>query len=303
MILPTLRQLQYFVALKEYQSFSAAADACGVSQSTLSAGIKDLENALGIALIDRSARRFALTPFGQETLIEAEKLLSGAEHLVKKAQMHLDPYSGTLRLGVIPTIAPYAIPEILPLLQKKYPKLNIEIYEDISERIVEQLHKGALDMILLAFPYDIGNLDQLSLKKEAFVVACPKGMFKKKSLSLKDLEAHDILLLENGHCLRDHALEACRLSAPDGRKTFGATSLPTLVEMVRHGYGLTLLPEMAVSSVSGYKDIEILPFSSPKPTREIGLAWRRGSPVTAIQKDISVCIKTGLLQIPAFKGK
>jgi LysR family hydrogen peroxide-inducible transcriptional activator len=297
MNLPTLRQLQYFIALSEYKSFGRAATACNITQSTLSAGIKELETIMGVALIDRSTRRFALTPFGRETLKDATRLIDGAESMMQKAQMQTDPFSGTLRLGAIPTIAPYAIPEILPVLQKAHPNLKVEIFEDVSARIVEQIQHGQLDMILLAFPYDIGTLDSCILKKEAFVVACPKGYFKKKTLTLRDLQEENVLLLENGHCLRDHALEACSLAPQEGRKTFGATSLPTLIEMVRHGYGITLLPEMAAKSVSGYKDMDILPFSSPKPTREIGLAWRRGSPVTSIQKDISTLMKTGLLQI------
>ena len=304
MALPKLRQLQYLVALADAKSFSKAADICNVTQSTLSAGIKDLENTLQQVLVDRSSRKVVLTAFGKELEGEARDMLQQAEGIVNRAKTLNDPFRGTLRLGVIPTIAPYALPSVLPLLQKSYPQLNIQIHEDLSARLVEKLENGYLDMILMAFPFDVNGLDYEVLAKESFVVASPRGQLKtSQKFKMDDLENHKVLLLEDGHCLRDHALEACNLSPRKNWQSFSATSLPTLIEMVRHGYGLTLLPEMAIKGGATPKDIDIIPFKTPLPTRQIGLAWRRGSTITAIQKDLSKTIKTGLLQLRPNQGK
>ncbi len=277
--LPTLRQLQYLVSLSDEGSFSTAAQTCNVTQSTLSAGIKELETLLQQNLVDRSRKAVMLTPFGEEVLGKARALIAGAEDIAARAQSLQTPLSGPLRLGVIPTIAPYLLPDILPDIQEKFPDLEPQLHEDLSNRIVEKLHQGTLDLILLALPFDMKDVEEYPLFPENFVLACPKGRFKdRKSVSTGDLQNEELLLLEDGHCLRDHALAACRLQSPGGRKTFSATSLPTLIQMVRHGYGVTLLPEMAADKAALPDDIDLIPFESTAPARQIGLAWRKGSP-------------------------
>ena len=281
-MVPKLRQLQYLIALADNKSFSKAADTCLVTQSTLSAGIRDMEDLLGHDVVDRSTRRVVLTPFGQEILTRARAILKQTEDLATYARSLEDPFSGSLRLGIIPTIAPYVLPSLIPQVNEAHPNLDLQIHEDLTARLVDRLNRGELDMILIAFPYAIKGLSHKILTKEPFVIAAAKGTLKTtKPFAIKDLEHHTVLLLEDGHCLRDHALEACALSPKESWKTFSATSLQTLIEMVKNGYGITLLPEMAVSP-SLTKTLDIIPFKTPKPSRDIGLAWRPGSTVEAI---------------------
>lgn len=283
MNLPSLRQLQYLRALADYGSFSRAAQACHVTQSTLSAGIAALESLLDQSLVDRSQTPVVLTTFGIEAVESANRLIEDASALVDRARHLNAPLSGPLRLGIIPTIAPYLMPSILPRLQKRFPLLELQLHEDLSARLTESLRKGDLDLIFLAFPYDTPGMVQRKLFDEPFYLASPKGQWQKgsrvKTGDLKDLS--NLILLEEGHCLRDHALAACKLQPAQQRRTFSATSLPTLLQMVRHGYGITLVPEMAVNSGLG-ADIDILPFDeTPLPIRTIGMAWRKNSPRTA----------------------
>jgi LysR family hydrogen peroxide-inducible transcriptional activator len=274
--LPSMKQLQYLLALQDHGSFSEAAAACNVTQSTLSGGIATLEDLLRQKLADRSQRRITLTPLGLEIAEKARGIVGSAGDLVARARSLDEPLTGPLRLGIIPTIAPYLLPRILPGLQSRFPKLELQLHEDLSQRLVEQARAGRLDVILLAFPFETPGMDQLTLFEEKFVLARLRGSRRtRKALSIGDLEGETLLLLDEGHCLRDHALAACKLTAPRERRTFSATSLPTLIQMVGHGYGVTLLPEMAADSTLSDK-IEIVPFSNPAPTRRIGLAWRQG---------------------------
>lgn len=276
MNLPSLRQLQYLAALADHRSFSRAAETCHVTQSTLSAGIAALESLLGQPLVDRAQKRTTLTAFGEETLERARDLIAGASAIVERAQHMNAPMSGPLRMGIIPTIAPYMLPRILPGLQKKFPALELQLHEDLSARIVESLQRGALDLILLAFPFDTPGMEQYELFSEPFFLACPKGLWKKAPpVRNEDLRTESLILLEEGHCLRDHALAACKLQPAQQRRTFSATSLPTLIQMVRHGYGITLLPEMAVKHGHLPEDVEFFSFRRPSPQRKIGLAWRQ----------------------------
>lgn len=277
--LPTIRQLQYLSALAEHKTFSKAAEICHVTQSTLSAGIRELETLLNHRLVDRSRRQAILTPLGETVLGHGRIILAEAGEIIASARALSRPLSGPLRLGIIPTIAPYLLPEILPALQKQFPFLSLRLDEDQSARLIEKAKTGALDVLLLAFPYETPGLTQILLFEEPFYVACPKGSWQgHRPARLSDLEGTALLLLEEGHCLRDHALAACRFRAEPVRKTFSATSLATLIQFVQHGYGMTILPEMAAGHGMLPGHIEVIPFAPPVPTRKIGLAFRKNHP-------------------------
>ncbi len=279
MIRPKLRQLEYLIALQEEKSFSSAANICNVTQSTLSAGIKELENILEQNLVTRGRKNITLTTFGTETAHRAQKILHETDLIATRARQIKAPLTGPLRLGVIPTIAPYFLPQILPYLQEQFPALELHLHEDLSERIVKKLEQGALDLLLMAFPFKTPGMSQMLLFEEPFYLACSKGQEPKKPIiSTIDLNTESLLLLEDGHCLRDHAIAACSLQQPEKRKAYSATSLQTLVQMVNNGYGTTLLPEMATQKQNLPQNVSILSFENPKPTRQIGLVWRKGTP-------------------------
>lgn len=276
---PTIRQLEYLIALEEEKSFCRAAEICNVTQSTLSAGIKELENILEQNLVNRTRKNIALTPFGLEVTHQGRKILQETDRIMARARQIKAPLTGTLRLGIIPTIAPYFLPTILPILHKKFPALELQIHEDLSDRLIHKLHQGTLDLVLMAFPYDTDGIAQMFLFEEPFYLACPKGHEPRENpLKTSDLQAGDLLLLEDGHCLRDHALAACGLGKAPQSKAYSATSLQTLIQMVNNGYGMTLLPDMAASATTIPKNISVIHFAQPVPTRQIGLAWRRGHP-------------------------
>ncbi|NQZ13889.1 MAG: hydrogen peroxide-inducible genes activator [Alphaproteobacteria bacterium] len=276
---PTIKQLQYLQALAAEGSFQKAADKCFVSQSTLSAGIKEMENLLGLPVIDRQSRKkLNFTSFGEEVLNTSKVILSQIDNLTARAQNLSAPLSGPFRLGIIPTIAPYLIPNILPALQKEFPKMEFHIVEDLTTHLIEKVEDGDVDLAVLAFPYETPYLRQQVLYDEAFYVAAPKGLFEKnKKLSMSDLEDHPLLLLEDGHCLRDHALSACKLVPDKNKKTLSATSLLTLIQMVAQGNGITLLPEMVIKEGFLPKNIDLVEFKKPLPTRQIGLCWQEKS--------------------------
>ena len=275
---PTFKQLEYLIALKTEGSFSKAAEHCFVTQSTLSAGIKELETILGQTLVDRSSRNIALTALGEEIYEQATKISHNVDELVSLARIQDQPLCGTLKLGVIPTIAPYMLPQILPSLQKNFTNLNIQLFEDLSERLIEQLLRRKIDLLLMAFPYDAEGIETRILFEEPFLIAAPAGKYKDKVVELSFLKDKQVLLLEDGHCLRDHALQACQVQSAPQKRTFSATSLPTLIQMISHGYGITLLPEMAACREVLPPSIDIIQFKAPAPTRQIGLAWRKGNP-------------------------
>lgn len=276
---PSIRQLSYLIAIENSGSFIQAADDCSVTQSTLSAGIKELENILQQQLVIRGRKRASLTPFGLEVATQGRQIIQSVDNITARAQQIHAPLSGPLRLGIIPTIAPYFLPIILPVLEKKFPELELQLHEDLSDRLVEQIHRGALDLVLLAFPYDTPGMAQMFLFEEPFFLACPKGKEPKNMpLGTGDLDAGELLLLDDGHCLREHALAACGLASSQQRKTYSATSLQTLIQMVSSGYGMTLLPDMAAQTHALPSNISIIRFANPQPTRQIGLIWRRGHP-------------------------
>jgi LysR family hydrogen peroxide-inducible transcriptional activator len=279
--LPTVKQLQYLSFLAETGSFSKAAARGHVTQSTLSAGIAALEDLLGQPVVDRSRRTLHLTALGRDTLRRAHTILAEAEMIVARARSLGAPLSGPLRLGVIPTIAPYLLPRLLPALAAQFPALELQLHEDMTARLIESLRAGQLDVLLLAFPYKAAGLSTHILFEEPFMLACPRGRWAAPPpVKLDQLRGRDLLLLEDGHCLRDQAIAACRLQPAAEKKAFSATSLPTLIEMVRHGYGMTILPAMAVETMPP-ADIDIFPFRPPVPTRKVGLCWRAGNPRAA----------------------
>ena len=281
MFYPTIRQMQYLTALNTYASFSKAADACAVTQPTLSAGIKDMETTLGQPLIDRSVRKLRLTKLGQDVLEDCSEILKLAERMTARVKQYEKPMNGTLRLGVIPTIAPYMLPFIMPRIQTTYPNLELQIFEEMSDPLLERLEKGEIDAALMAFPYETPGMHQEALFDEPFLLAVPKARAKDIAdhhIESRDLDPGELLLLDEGHCLSDHALEACALQLPKSRKAYSASSLSTLLQIVSGGYGMTLVPEMAVIAQAIPSGVETLNFSAPLPYRKIGLGWRENTP-------------------------
>jgi len=277
--LPTLRQLQFLGALARRRSFSRAADDCLVSQSTLSAGIKELESSLQKPLVDRSTRAFALTPVGEEVLRRAEQMLAIGEDMLRVSRA-AEPLSGAFRLGVIPTIGPFVLPKALPVLREGYPRAEFYLREDQTAPLVDRLRAGLEDAVLMAFPYEAEDVDWIDIGEDVFHLACAPDhpLAQKDTVTLDDIAGADLLLLEDGHCLRDHALSACRLQRPENVNAFGATSLFTLVQMVHAGLGATLLPEMAVrAGLAEGAGVAVRPFAAPAPSRRIGVAWRKES--------------------------
>ncbi len=288
--LPPIRQLQYLMALKEHKSFSRAAEACNVTQSTFSAGIAALENLLGHQMINRSTRSLSFTALGEEICIKAKSVLYQSGEIISLAKRSGEGLAGPLRLGIIPTIAPYLLPALLPALNKDWPKLELQLHEDLSSNLLQKLETGKLDILLLAFPFETSGFRQMTIFSEEFVLATSEK--NDKALDLNDIENMDLLLLEEGHCLRSHALAACRTQNPEIRKTFSTTSLPTLIQMVSNGYGVTLLPDMAAQKSVLPPNITIRRFLKPAPTREIGLVWRFGSLKDVDVKNLAKTIKS-----------
>jgi LysR family hydrogen peroxide-inducible transcriptional activator len=278
--LPSFRQLEHLVMLADHTHFGHAARACHVTQSTLSASIKELENVLQAPLVDRTKRRVVLTPLGLEIVERARRILNEGKDLVEAARAGSEPLSGTLRMGVIATVGPFLLPEILPRLRRAYPALRLYLVEDLTARLVEELRAGKLDIVLLALPFeDCRNLETRALFQDPFKAALPNGhpLAARKAVDIEQLRAEELLLLKEGHCLREQALAACRLG--DRRvEAVEATSLHTLVQMVDNGLGITLLPQLAIDAgILKGTAIRILPTTGQTPSREIGLVWRRGT--------------------------
>jgi LysR family transcriptional regulator, hydrogen peroxide-inducible genes activator len=278
--MPTLRQLQFLTALRTEGSFVAAAEAVGVTQPTLSAGIKDLEAALGAVLVERGRLGAVLTPAGEEAAERAARALGEVGEMVRAVQAAGEPFSGVFRLGAIPTIAPFLLPRVLPLLKKKFPKLRLQMREDLTGRLVEQLRVRTLDAALIALPYEAHGVASAPIAEDEFLFLCPEDhpLAKRNDLSPEHLKSEDVLLLEDGHCLRDHALAACRLPSSKRSTDVGATSLHTLVQMVGGGMGVTLLPKIAADAgAAAGAHVAVRPFAQPLVGRSIGVAWREGS--------------------------
>lgn len=279
-MLPSLRQLQYLKLLAEHGSFSKAAEQAHVSQPALSAGVAELEKILAAPVVDRSRNRVILTPVGEEAVRRAEDILARVEDLVEAARMAGKPLTGRFRLGVIPTIAPFLLPRALPQLKARFPDLQLYLREDLTSRLISALKSGSLDAALIALPYDVSGLDYARVTRDQILAAAPHGhpLLKDKSVSVGQLDRGELILLEDGHCLREHALAACGLSNPAGDSAFAATSLHTLVQMVGSGLGVSLVPAMAVESgLTEAAGVEVRPLAADHADREIVLAWRAGS--------------------------
>lgn len=283
MTLPTLRQLQYLKLLAEHGSFGRAAEAAHVTQPTLSAGIAELERILGSPVVDRARSGVILTSVGQAALNRAVTILGEAEALVEAAKNAGQPLTGRFKLGVIPTIAPFLLPKALPLLRDRFPALRLYLREDLTQRLVASLKAGQLDAALIALPYDMTGLEHAHVSDDELLAAMPRDhrLANAEIAPPAELERDDLILLEDGHCLRDHALAACGLKPPRlgaDEELFAATSLPTLVQMVGSGLGVTFLPAMAVNAgLAEAAQVAVRPIMADHPSREIVVAWRAGS--------------------------
>jgi len=289
MYLPTIRQLQYLLALKKHGSFSRAAQASLVTQSTLSAGIKELEALLGVTVVERTKRKVIFTPFGEEIVAQAGAVVSAAEELVHLAQSRTAPLTGPLRLGVIPTIGPFLLPRVMRPLKRSYPKLQLFLTEDSTEHLIGLLNAGRLDAALIALPYDLPQLNMEKICEDPllFATSNPQLSVQAAHEPIKNLEGDNLLLLEEGHCLRDHVLEACRPAKDLSASEFGATSLLTLVQMVGAGLGSTMIPQSAVEAgILKGTSVKAIPLHPP-PIREIVLVWRLSSTRTGDFKKLA----------------
>ncbi|MET0241552.1 MAG: hydrogen peroxide-inducible genes activator [Sphingobium sp.] len=279
--MPTLKQLQYLVALKEQGHFGRAADATFVTQSTLSAGIRELESLIGVVLVERTRRVVRFTALGDRIVEKAHRVLREAEELAAIAQASGKPLSGDLRMGVIPTIAPFLLPRLLPRLRAERPQLKLFLREEMSHAAIESLRHGHVDCVLLALPFPTGDTDCEILFSDALHVAFPNDDPRQPPAEIAPdmIDASRLLLLEDGHCLKEHALAACARPELRSEATITGTSLHTLVQMVENGLGLTLLPDMAVrGGILTGTHIVVRPIRSPFAKREIALIWRRNSP-------------------------
>ena len=277
--LPSTKQLRYFVALAEHGHFGRAAEASFVSQSAFSNAIRELETLLDAQLVDRTNRNVTITALGQQVAVQARLCLQDIQALVELAGGQQKPLTGELRLGVIPTIAPFVLPKTLPLIRRAYPDLKLFLIEDQTQRIVERMMDGELDALLLALPWSIRGADELPLFKDRFCLAYRDGTERVNpdAYRFSRLDADSILLLEDGHCLRDHALAACKIKNSQKVRSFAASSLLTLVEMVDADLGVSFLPEMAMgSALLKNTRVRLKPLDASS-YRTIGLAWRKGS--------------------------
>jgi LysR family transcriptional regulator, hydrogen peroxide-inducible genes activator len=278
--LPTIKQLQYLVALRRLGHFGKAADACFVTQSTLSAGIRELETLLGITLVERTRRVVRFTALGEKISDKAVKVLRETEELAELARAQGRPLHGDLRMGVIPTIAPFLLPTMLPRLREQWPDLKLYLREETSSAACEALHRGQLDCVLLALPFPCGEVDSVALFEDPLFVAYPRGEAPAaESIDAAAIDEHRLLLLEDGHCLKDHALSACNRPELRAQAAMMGTSLHTLVQMVDNGLGLTFIPGMAIEAgILAGTDVDARPLESEHSSRRIALIWRRSSP-------------------------
>lgn len=277
---PTPKQLQYLVALRAHGHFGKAAESCFVTQSTLSSGLRELETLLGTTLVERTRRVVRFTPLGLRIADKAVRVLRESEELADMARAEGQPLTGELRMGVIPTIAPFLLPTMLPVLRERFPRLRLFLREDTSQAACAALHRGQLDCILLAMPYACGEVDSVDLFDDALLVAFPFGEAPAGgAVEAGAIDEARLLLLEDGHCLKDHALAACNRPELRAGATMMGTSLHTLVQMVDNGLGLTFIPQMAVTAglLDGTR-ITALPLTADHGSRRIALAWRKSSP-------------------------
>jgi LysR family transcriptional regulator, hydrogen peroxide-inducible genes activator len=274
----TLRQLRYLASLARFRHFGRAAEDCAVTQPALSMQIRQLEREIGAELVERRPGEIALTDTGLEVAQRAERILAATRDLVDFAR-HRDVLSGPLMLGIIPTLAPYLLPRVLPLLQQHYPALRLDVRETQTQVLVDELAAGTLDCLLLALPVEAADMETLPLFDDRFLLAVPSGdPLPKRKLTIDDVDQRRLILLEEGHCLRDQALAFCATKRRETGAGLGATSLTTVMQMVANGYGVTLVPEIAADVEVRDARVKLSRFVEPEPGRVIGLAWRRTSP-------------------------
>jgi LysR family hydrogen peroxide-inducible transcriptional activator len=292
-----LRALNYFITLADLRHFSKAAEACFVSQPTLSTQIRKLEEELGVQLVERAPRKVMLTPVGGEIAERARKVLRDIGQIREVARRSRDPAAGTLRLGIFPTLAPYLLPHVVPVVRKHFPDLRLQLSEEKTGDIIRLMHRGNLDAALLALPLPDDGLEMEVLFEEPFVLALPAthAMSSLDKIRLEDLAGTELLLLEDGHCLREHALEVCSLTGAHERVDFHATSMETLRQMVAADMGLTLMPMLSVSPpIAPTGNMVLRPFCDPAPNRTIALVWRRSSALGPFLRELA-----GSLRPPA----
>jgi LysR family hydrogen peroxide-inducible transcriptional activator len=292
-----LRDLRYLVALADERHFGRAAERSCVSQPTLSAQIRKLEEYLGVALVERQPRRVTLTPAGERIVQRARRLLQEADAIVDLAKIDRDPLSGSLRLALIPTVGPYLLPQVATRLRRDLPRLKLLLYEYRTATLLEKLRAGELDMGVLALPVDLDGLDSAELYSEPFRLAVPAEheLAGCEAARTEDLHGETVLLLEDGHCLRDQALEVCDRAQAQESQDYRATSLETLRQMVAAGHGVTLLPELAASGqLAKLRGLKVKRFVNPAPTRTIGAVWRKSSTQVAAIDAIVASIRRAM---------
>ncbi|MBP6749530.1 MAG: DNA-binding transcriptional regulator OxyR [Xanthomonadaceae bacterium] len=275
-----LRDLRYLVALADHKHFGRAAAACFVSQPTLSTQIKKLEDELGVALVERAPRHVMLTPAGRDAAERARVVIAEVEQMKEAARRTQNPEAGTVRLGLFPTLGPYLLPHVVPRIRQRFPQLELLLVEEKTDVILRQLREGKLDAGVLALPLHDEQLHTEFLFEEPFLLAVPEShrLAGRDMLTMRDLAQESLLLLEDGHCMRDQSLDVCHLAGASEKNGFRATSLETLRQMVAANVGITLLPMLAVKPpVAPSRDIRLVPFRDPPPTRRIAMVWRRSS--------------------------
>jgi len=290
-----LRALQYLVALADVRHFSRAAERCHVSQPTLSTQIRKLEDELGVQLVERHPRQVMLTPVGEEVVGRARNLLGEVDAIRAVARRSRDPHSGTVRIGIFPTLAPYLLPHVVPEIRRRFPRLTLRLFEEKTGDVLTMLYQGRLDAGLLALPVDDDRLSTRTLFEEPFVLAVPEQhpLVGRAEVDLDDLANEELLLLEDGHCLREQALEVCQLSGAHEKLDFHATSMETLRQMVAAGTGITLMPALAVQPPVAHTDnLVTRPFRQPGPKRTIAMAWRKTSALNDFLEEIAATFAT-----------
>jgi len=290
-----LRDLRYFVALADTRHFGKAADRCFVSQPTLSAQIKKLETYLGVQLIERQPRKVGLTDTGAKILPLARRMLQESDEIVAMARNEHDPLSGKLNMAFIPTIGPYLLPLVARKLRKQLPRLKLMLYEYQTQPLLEKLRAGDIEMGILALPVPLDGLESRNLYDEPFTVAVPSNhpLAKKAHVRIEDLNGESLLLLEDGHCLRDQALDVCSMVDVKENEDYRATSLETLRQMVAAGLGITLLPQLATRGPFGSgQALAVKTFAKPVPTRTVGAVWRKSSSRAEAIKAVCEAIRT-----------
>ncbi|HET7299139.1 MAG TPA: DNA-binding transcriptional regulator OxyR [Oleiagrimonas sp.] len=289
-----LRDLRYLVALAEHRHFGHAAEACFVSQPTLSTQIRKLEDELGVKLIERTPRKALLTDAGRDIAERARSVLNEVEQIRSVARRSSDPESGTVRLGIFPTLGPYLLPHVVPMVHKRFPRLELLLVEEKTEEVLNRLRGGKLDACIVALPVHDEHLHAEFLFEEPFLLAVPQGhpLARKKSLKLDDLSHQNLLLLEDGHCLRDQALEVCHLAGAGEKSGFRATSLETLRQMVAADVGITLLPTLAVKPpVVQAPNVHLVEFHGHPPHRRIAMLWRKSSAMAGFLMQLAEVFK------------